>query len=296
MSYSFITLLKNVNYLLQNKISESIENASYNTMMCVEDYCMYELKENLSKKNNLTVLNYEDTVELLLRKPKSFCRFGDGEINLINGQSIPFQKYDRKLAEILEEILKTDCNNIYVGINYNYFHSTKNMNEYNRRVYLLHTHLYRDYLEKNCYRNREYIAAGFNQQYMVVTNETDLSDYYRKIKELFRGKSIAIFAGDGILDGLKYDVFELARSKKIIAAPNKNSFSEYGNLLDKARKLPTNSLICFILGPTSKALVYQLSKEGYIAWDIGHLAKDYDAYMRNEKKSQANIVKFFSPD
>ncbi len=33
-----------------------------------------------------------------------------------------------------------------------------------------------------------------------------------------------------------------------------------------------------------------------MAWDIGHLAKDYDAYMRGIDKNEENIVEFFKPD
>lgn len=33
-----------------------------------------------------------------------------------------------------------------------------------------------------------------------------------------------------------------------------------------------------------------------MAWDVGHLAKDYDAYMRHIEKNKKNIDKFFRPD
>lgn len=33
-----------------------------------------------------------------------------------------------------------------------------------------------------------------------------------------------------------------------------------------------------------------------MAWDIGHLAKDYDAYMRGIDKTEGNIAEFLKPD
>ena len=59
---------------------------------------------------------------------------------------------------------------------------------------------------------------------------------------------------------------------------------------------PNKKIFVFILGPTANALVYKLSQKGYIAWDIGHLAKDYDAYMKKIEKNEKNIFEFFKPD
>lgn len=295
MRYSLLRLLKNIKFLMQKDIRAVIEDSAYMSMKNMEDYCIYEFKENCNDLEHLNILDYGQTIEKLEKYPKSFCRFGDGEIDLINGKSLPFQKYDSRLAEILKRILTQDSDSMYVGINYNYFHSTKFMNEYNRRFYLLHTHSYREFLLKTCLKNREYIAAGFNQLYMITEN-IDLSSYYEKIKDLFKDKEITLFVGKGVIDNLKYDVFEQAKSREYIYGPNKDAFSQYDYILDEARKISRNRILCFILGPASKAIVYQLSQEGYLAWDIGHLAKDYDAYMRNESKTRDSIEKFFAPD
>lgn len=39
-------------------------------------------------------------------------------------------------------------------------------------------------------------------------------------------------------------------------------------------------------------MVFELTRRGYIACDIGHLLKDYDAYMRKEESNED----FFAPD
>ena len=87
----------------------------YQTLLRAEDLYVYELldKDFLEEKK-LQVLDYEKTISLLLEKPQSFCRIGDGEIDLIQGRSISFQEYDINLAEILKEILKIKCENLYV--------------------------------------------------------------------------------------------------------------------------------------------------------------------------------------
>lgn len=78
--------------------------------------------------------------------------------------------------------------------------------------------------------------------------------------------------------------------------PKHNSFDQFDTLLSKAKMYPSNKTLVFILGPCSKALVYELAKEGYIAWDVGHLAKDYDAWMKGMDKTPQNIIDFYKPD
>lgn len=47
---------------------------------------------------------------------------------------------------------------------------------------------------------------------------------------------------------------------------------------------------------TATVLAADLADKGYTAWDIGHAAKDYDAYMRKEEKTDEIIDRFFAPD
>lgn len=262
-----------------------------------KDICRYEVLDANINNNDymLDVLDYDDTVELLSKYPKSFCRFGDGEIELIEGRKIPFQKYDKRLADMLLEILTTNNDNCYVGINYNYFHSTDKLNRLNKKFYLTQVKKYREFLLKYCNRRRKYIAAGFNQLYAFYEHY-DYKTYYKKLKELFMGREIVIFAGDGILDKLTYDVFELAKSKEFIYGPNKNAFDKFDELLEQAASIPPSKTIVLILGPCSKVLAWELSKRGFIAWDVGHLAKDYDMYMKRVEKSEENIIDFYRPD
>jgi len=301
MKYNVITLLKNlkanIKYILKYKLEDREKTILYNALDRVEDIYRFEIldDENIYSTMQVpNVLNYDQTIELLLNEPKSFCRFGDGEINIINGKSIPFQQYDKHLAEKLLKILRCNDENIYVGINYNYFHNTRNFTAYNRAFYLIDVKEYRDFLLNNCNKNRKYIAAGFNQLYMVL-KDYDFKAYYAKIKKLFSGRDVIIFTGEGI-DNIQYDVFEFANSKEIIYAPSKNAYSEYDAILLKAQSYPKDKLLCFILGPASKVLVYELAQKGYLAYDIGHMAKDYDSYMKKTEKTKENIIDFFAPD
>ena len=76
-----------------------------------------------------------------------------------------------------------------------------------------------------------------------------------------------------------------------------HAFSEYDALLKKIdEKVPKDYLVCLILGQTATVLVPDLTDRGYMAWDVGHVAKDYDAYMKKTEKTQENMDKFWAPD
>lgn len=298
MKYSLKRLFKNLRFLMKYNLNEKQEELKLDVLKSVEDIYYYEILDNDkdSSKYMLDVLNYNKTIDLLLDKPKSFCRFGDADIEIMKGNNCPYQKYDERLKNILLEILEKDNEKLYVGINYNYFHSISNLNEFNKKFYLLHVPKYRKFLLKHCNKGRQYIAAGFTQLYTIST-EYNYFDYFKKIKLLFKDRELVIVAGNGILDKLQFDIFELAKSKEYIKAPNFHAFSEFDKLLNEALSYPPDKkTFVFILGPCAKALVYKLTEKGYLAWDIGHLAKDYDAYMKGIEKNEKNIVDFFRPD
>lgn len=287
-------IVKNIIYVFKYSLEEREKEILYESLIRVEDIYKYEIMNGVGNENSLSVISPEETLDLLLNKPKSFCRFGDGEILIMQGLSIPFQKYNSNLATKLLEILSNKEENLYVGINYNYFHSTKSLNEFNRKFYLINSKVYRDFLINKCSKSKDYIAAGFNQMYMIY--DYNLDNYFEKLKMLFKNKELVIFVGEGVLDDLKFDLFEFANNKEFIYGPSKNAYDHYEELLSRAKICGKDKTLCFILGPTSKVLAYELSKLGYIAWDIGHMAKDYNAYMLKTEKTMSNIVDFYKPD
>ncbi len=294
-AYSIRKLLCNIKYLMQVRLREQMIEERFETLLCAEDLCRFDVLDPDDNLQIPRIFSPQKSLDLLLEAPKSFARFGDGEIALINGESISFQEYDPRLAAEMLEILHNERKELYVGINYSYFHTSRHMNLFNRRFYMLNIRQARRFLLEHCNPETPYIAAGFNQMYMC-SDDADLDAYYRKIQSLFAGRDLVIFAGQGILDKLEYDVFEQANSKEFVWGPSRNSFSEYDMLYEKARSFGKDKTLCFILGPTSKVLVYHLAQEGYLAWDIGHMAKDFDYFRKRSAKTDAQIAAFYAAD
>lgn len=289
-------LRKNLSYMLRHSLSEREEEISFNVLDKVEDIYYYSILSNPQDNiPTLKVLNNVETIELLLHRPKSFCRFGDGEIRLITGNSIPFQKYSRELSDRLLEVLKSNNKNLYVGINYGYFHFNRNVDVQNRKFWLLSVKGYRDFLLENCIPSITYIDAGFNQVYMG-NNISDYDTYFNRIKSMFKDKKLVIVSGEGIIKKLRYDIFELAKEKIYIYAPTKNAYDKYKDILNSCLNNSSEYIIVLMVGPTSKLLAYDLTKNGYTAWDFGHLAEDYDAYKKGIEKNIENVKKFYAPN
>ena len=62
------------------------------------------------------IANPDETISELVSKNKSIARFGDGEIDFIYGKGMNYQKYDKKLANRLQEVLNSNEENLLIGI------------------------------------------------------------------------------------------------------------------------------------------------------------------------------------
>lgn len=210
-----LNFLRNIKYLMTHVLLDKEDDLIYDTLNRVEDFYRYEIMDNNSEVNTPVILNCEKTIDKLLREPKCMVRFGDGELNLIMGHSIPFQKYEKALGDKLLYILRQNDPDLYIGINYFSFHSNINMMEYTRKFNILYGKMFRQILLNNCDMNQIFLATEFNQQY-IGTKNLDYEKYYKNLKNLFAGKDVVVFAGEGTLNGITYDVLELAKGKEYI--------------------------------------------------------------------------------
>ena len=290
-----MTLLRNLKFLTSKSLwLEYLRHKDEAVEMCV-----FELEE---LKNQLLpliphVLDKAESLNLLETQPKSFTRFGDGEIAIMEGQSIAFQKYDAELARKMRAILKTKRDDLYVGI-CSYFHAIPfTALEHNRRFHLATITGLRRFVMKETNPEMQYLHASCLIWYVGALRGKACDTVMNRERQLFAGKRIAVVAGKGILDKLSYDVFGLAAEKVIIYAPSKNAFSQYSEIMNKITiTVSKDYLVCIILGPTATVMAADLTDMGYMAWDVGHIAKDYDAYMRGCAVTNDMLADFWSPD
>ena len=290
-------LRNNFLYLWRTDLYDREKERTYELTDKIVEDVIYEFDEDKKILKNLDILDADESIDLLLTKPKSMCRFGDGEISIIKGMDQDFQKYDQELARRLSEIMMKPQPDMYIGINRAYFHSPINCSAQNRRFYRIYSTEYRRFFLNICNENNTYIDAGFLTAYYRFDDAYDYEQHYQKRRKLIEGRKIALVCGKGILDHLTFNIFDLASEVIKIDAPARHAFESYDQILKEVmEKVPKDYIVCIILGMTAKVLVVDLTAMGYVAWDLGHFAKDYDAYMTKAEKSKENMKKFWDPD
>lgn len=288
--------LRNIKFLIENDIHTA--HALLKDEI-IED-CVFELDELKEFYLSCTpkILDIPESLALLESQPKSFARFGDGEVDLMQGKDIAFQKYDPVLAEKMLRVLKTKRDDLYIGINSLYFHTVHPLsNERQRKYYRGNSHKFRKFFMDEANLETLYLDANCLMGYFDYNYRDTYGEIVQRKKKIFEGRKIAIVTGKSVLEKLDYDIFDLASSKIIIDAPSTNAFSEYDAILsDISRNVSKDTMIHLILGPTATAMAADLADMGYIAWDSGYMAKDYDFYMKKLEKSSKIEGEFYSPD
>lgn len=287
-------LLSNINYLMKHNLWQQREDDIVYFTNKILDDGIYEYSLGLDDTVKLKILNKLESIKYIRDTETSFVRFGDGEINLMKGQDQPFQRFDANLVSILKNILQSDNEGLSVAINHNYYiplYSEPN-NEYTRR----HAYDFRCFFRKYCSPAKIYLD-GACTFWRFGEHSEESEDFWHQWKELFRDKTLTIICGEGILDNLQYDVFEYCKDKKYIYGPRKHAWSQHESLKEEIiQKAGKERILVFILGMAGKGMIPEMVKLGYTAWDIGHLAKSYDAYMKNVPYSKEAISAFFAPD
>ena len=210
------------------------------------------------EKRQISVLSIDQSLDYLLEKGASVVRFGDGEMDLIAGRSIPYQEYNSALSIRLREIMAMESSerlmvclsDVFTGIE-RYSIDAQNF----WKAHLQH-HL-ADYLE--------ICQASWYGSTFISRPYIDLED-----------KDLLIVEGETSRSGVGNDLFDGAKSIQRIICPSRNAFSKLEAIKQAVREYADNRLILTMLGPTAKVLVYDLVQEGYRALDIGHIDSEYE--------------------
>lgn len=225
------------------------------------------------------VLSCTETLDELVNSNKSICRYGDGEFNIIFGESIPFQKYDVNLQKRLKDILISNDSNILCGIP-DVFGSLDNHNPDHSKFWYKYLYYNRDKIYKIIDLNKCYADTGVSRSYLEYLPSIDHDEFFEELKDLWKNKNIVIVEGNGSRLGVGNDLFNSAKSIKRILCPSKNAFSKYSEILNNCISCDKESLFIIALGPTATVLAYDLSKKGFRALDFGHVDIEYEWYLK----------------
>lgn len=239
------------------------------------------------------ILSIDETITMILEKRLSVIRFGDGEISLIDGLDLGFQKKDAYLVTRLEEIMKVHNEKLLLCIPgmwgqldmfapYAYHFIMHYMYRYNYiwDSLLSYTQVYGD--------------TNFTRHYLGYKDKSRAEELFKKIFSIWERKDVALIEGSKSRLGVGNDMFNNVRTMKRILCPPENAYDKYSMIKNEAVKLNKETLILLSLGPTAKVLAYDLFVLGYRVIDIGHIDMEYEMFLRKENHQVKVPYKYFN--
>jgi len=250
------------------------------------------IKLNLKYENEEQELVYpkvktkEETLSELVKSEKSIARYGDGEFNLIWGESLPFQDFSEKLQKRLQEILVSNNENLLVCIP----HIFKSLKVYNSEAAYFWRRLVvtnRSKIYNILNLDKQYFDTETTRPYMDLADKSKVEEYFKDFKKVWNDKDVVFVEGKMSRLGVGNNLFDNCKSIKRIICPARNAFESYDTILETCKKFPKDTLFVIALGPTATVLAYDLFKLGYRALDLGHIDIEYEWFLLKATKKVA---------
>ncbi|MBU3621194.1 GT-D fold domain-containing glycosyltransferase [Polynucleobacter sp. CS-Odin-A6] len=295
-SNPFKLFIKNIGYLFKYDLKKIAQDSvGRNEFNLTLDGIHYEISRDLVKINKPNILSPRETISELVYKKTSFCRFGDGEFILMAGEGIAFQRSDAILTRRLNEIFRSNYENIFIGIPHCYYSTVQDMRDFPKAFIRSWVAQYRNKITSLTVPSKQYYDTGCTQLYALFKSY-DFKEYFSKITDIWTGRDVVIICGSSVFDLIENNIFDCAKTLEYQYAPSKNAFDSYDEILEKAKTIDHEKLIIIILGPTATVLAFDLARLGYQALDFGHIAKDYDFFCKKIEHNDQTISNFFKPD
>lgn len=227
----------------------------------------------------------EETLNCIIDNRCSISRLGDGELGLILGKGIGFQRYDKELANRMKTVLRSnESDQMLVGLSEWIFYSDFGLYpEY--RVHTLRKIL-------NLFPpGKTYYSADISRFYKTATYGLDASSQIKLLRKIWDGRNVTVIEGEKSRMGVGNDLFDNAKRINRILCPAVNAFSFYQEIYQTAlKKIPQDDLVLIALGPTATVLAYDLFLVGYQAVDIGHADISYEWYLRDVQDPSGRVA------
>lgn len=219
----------------------------------------------------------------------SISRFGDGELEIIQGGKIGFQKYDSILAKRLELVLRSHSNKCLTAIP-DAISTLDNLTSNSKKYWLANMTKFRSIWCSYLDEERIYGNAHVSRCYIRYDDKSNCTRWFNRIKKLFNGRDLVIIEGTQTKMGVGNDLLSGAASIRRILCPAENAFVKYDEVYTYVlENIEQTALVLLALGPTASILAYDLANANYQALDIGHVDIEYEWYLK--KAVEKEMVK-----
>ncbi len=233
-------------------------------------------KDMLEKQlDPIQVKGIDETLDCIIEHNSSLVRFGDGEINMLAGHSIPYQDYDEELASIMRDIIGQESREDLVVCLPDAFTDRFKFTSWAIPFWKDHMDHYMDFYRELC-SDSWYGSTFVSRPYIDFEDKSQAKSQFEKLKSIWENRDLLIVEGATSRSGVGNDLFDEANSIKRIICPSHSAFSRVHEIEQEIEKYAAGRLILCMLGPTAKVLAYHLSQKGYQVLDIGHIDSEYE--------------------
>ena len=223
----------------------------------------------------IQVKGIDETLDYIIENKSSLVRFGDGEINMLAGHSIPYQDYDEELVSTMRDIIGQESREELVVCLPDAFTDRFRFTSWAIPFWKDHMDHYMDFYRELC-SNSWYGSTFVSRPYIDFEDKSQAKAQFEKLKSIWENRDLLIVEGATSRSGVGNDLFDEANSIKRIICPSHSAFSRVHEIEQEIEKHAAGRLILCMLGPTAKVLAYHLSRKGHQVLDIGHIDSEYE--------------------
>ena len=225
--------------------------------------------------DSIQVKGIDETLDYIIENKSSLVRFGDGEINMLAGHSIPYQDYDEELVSIMRDIIGQESREELVVCLPDAFTDRFRFTSWAIPFWKDHMDHYMDFYRELC-SDSWYGSTFVSRPYIDFEDKSQAKAQFEKLKSIWKNRDLLIVEGATSRSGVGNDLFDEANSIKRIICPSHSAFSRVHEIEQEIEKHAAGRLILCMLGPTAKVLAYHLSQKGHQVLDIGHIDSEYE--------------------
>ena len=193
---------------------------------------------------------------------RSVIRLGDGEIMILTGRDIYFQRTSMKLARMMTEMIScySERSPYILGVPYEKIEAKV--------------------LDEKQYRLWRWYRVYFPLRFKTAESYTSLVLFYHvhyfkeEIAPLLASFHVIWVANETAITGAKDYAVTVGAQSSFIQIPKSDSFTQYQRIKEEtllaARSTSLPTIVLCSGGPATKVLLYELAEMGIQGLDIGH--------------------------
>lgn len=237
-------------------------------------------------KKKPNVMSDKQTINYIIENKCGIARYGDGELRLMRGIDLEFQKYDKSLAQKLKNIESNSRCLVCIP-------SIFSPNNFNSNIITDEEYKYWNKFKRNrgglwhlYFSNNDVLGDAFvSRFYLRKKDKSTVSNYVQHFKKIWNDRNVLIVEGETTKIGVGNDILNNTNSIRRIVCPNVNAYDYYEKIKKVINENYNNDdLVLIALGPTATILAYDLCNEGMQALDLGHFDIEYEWFLAKTNK------------